>query len=100
PHPFHAAPASGAVEDEDVAPTPQNALFAIASSGALYEPAGRPVTNSDTARRSAGVSVAPCRRMLNALSAVSTWSGVSRRTASRPGIRGIVPSWQEAQCCL
>src|SRR6185437_6435299 len=70
----------------------QNADFGMTSSGVRYEPAGRPVTYSATARRSAGVSDAPSRRMMNELNAVSTYSGVNPLSASRPGMRGIVPS--------
>ena len=70
----------------------QYAVLAIASSGAVYDPGARPVTNAATARRSAGLSDAPRRRMLNEPSAVSTASGVKPRSASRLGIRGSDPS--------
>src|SRR4029079_9788627 len=56
PHPFHAAAASGSFA---ALAAEQNAVLAIASSGALYDPGARPVTNAATARRSAGVSDAP-----------------------------------------
>src|SRR5512138_428607 len=98
PHPFQDAPVSCSRVAAGFAL--QNAVFAIASSGARYEPAARPVTNAATARRSAGDSVAPWRRMLKELSAVSTASGEKPLSAARFGMRGSDPSWQPAQCCL
>ena len=47
----------------------------MSAIGARYDPAGRPVRNSATARRSAGLSAAPCRRMLNDASSLSMCSG-------------------------
>src|SRR5262249_61792429 len=93
PKPFHDGPESAAAAGFE-----QYADFGMTSSGARYEPAGRPVTYSETARRSASVSDAPCRRIVNELSAVSTCSGVSVFSASRPGILGLQPWWQPAQC--
>src|SRR5262245_6709496 len=89
PHPFQDAPASGSF---GAFAAEQKAVLAIASRGALYEPGARPVTNAATARRSPGLSAAPCRLMLNERSAVSTASGDMPRSASRFGMRGIEPS--------
>src|ERR1043166_1616646 len=94
PNPFHAGPL-----DASAGGVAQYADFGITSRGARYEPAVRPVTYSATARRSARLSGAPWRRMLNELSAVSTCSGVSVLTASRFGTRGSEPLGQPAQCC-
>src|SRR5712672_1630510 len=57
PKPFHDGRETDAGEGDA-----QNADFGMTSSGARYEPGGRPVTYSATARRSAGVSGAPWRR--------------------------------------
>src|SRR5262245_48190594 len=98
PHPFQAAPASGF--GCEIVAALQYAVFAIWSSGARYEPGGLPARNSATARRSADVSVAPCRRMANELRALSMCSGVNLASAARLGMRGMAPSWHAAQCCL